>query len=145
MEDNPPTYEEAMSSRDKAFWEEAINDEMDSIMGNNTWVLTDLPPSCTPLGCKWKFTVKRRPIGSMVRFKARLVVQGFKQKKGIYYFDIYAPVARTTTIRLLIALSSIHNLLIHQMDVKTAFLYGDLEKEVYIQQLEGFVVKGQEK
>ena len=100
---------------------------------DNTWVLTDLPPSCTPLGCKWIFTVKRRPDGSVVRFKARLVVQGFRQKKDVDYFDTYAPIARTTTIRLLIALTSIHNFLIHQIDVKTTFHYGDLEEEVYIQ------------
>ncbi|GJT36515.1 zinc finger, CCHC-type containing protein [Tanacetum coccineum] len=77
---------------------EAINDEMDSIMGNNTWVLTDLPPGCRPL--------------------------------GIDYFDTYAPVARISTIRLLIAMTSIHNMIIHQMDVKTAFLNGELDEEV---------------
>ena len=89
VEDNPSTYEEEMSSHDKAFQEEAINNEMNSIIGNNTWVLTNLPPPCTPLGCKWIFTIKRRPDGFLVRFKARLVVQGFRQKKGIDYFDTY--------------------------------------------------------
>ena len=93
MEDNLSTFEEPMTSRDKAFWEEAINDEMDSIMGNNTWVLFDLPPSCTPLGCKWNFTVRLRSNGSVIQFKARLVMQGSRQKKGIDYFDTYAPVA----------------------------------------------------
>ncbi|GKF84090.1 zinc finger, CCHC-type containing protein, partial [Tanacetum coccineum] len=82
----------------------AINDEMDSIMGNNTWVLADLPQGCKP--------------------------QLFKQMSGIDYFDTYAPVARISTIRLLIAMASIYNLIIHQMDVKTAFLNGDLDGEV---------------
>nr|GEY82568.1 hypothetical protein [Tanacetum cinerariifolium] len=90
-EDGPKTFDEAIKSQDVAFWKEAINDEIDSIMGNNTWVLVDLPP-------------------------------------GIDYFDTYAPVARISTIRLLIAMASIHNLIIHQMDVKTAFLNGDLMK-----------------
>ena len=72
-------------------------------------------------------------------------MQRFRKKKGIDYIDTYAPVANTTTIWLLIALASIHNLLIHQMDVKTTFLYGDLEEEVYIKQPKGFVVKGPEK
>ena len=72
--------------------------------------------------------------GTIKKFKARLVIQGFKQKSGIDYFDTYAPVARISTIRLLIALASIHNLFIHQTDVKIAFLNGDLDEEVYMNQ-----------
>ncbi|GKA39602.1 zinc finger, CCHC-type containing protein [Tanacetum coccineum] len=99
----PITFDEAMQSRDAAFWKEAINDEMDSIMENNTWIL--------------------------YQFKARLVIQGFRQKEGIDYFDTYAPVARISTIRLLIALAATYNLVIHQMDVKTTLLNGDLEED----------------
>ncbi|GJW43937.1 zinc finger, CCHC-type containing protein [Tanacetum coccineum] len=101
VEDDPKTFDEAMKSQDVAFWKEAINDEMDSIMGNNTWVLADLPPGCKPLGCKWTF-------------KRKLKVDGTIEN----------------TIRVLIAMASIHNLIIHQMDVKTTFLNGDLEEEV---------------
>ncbi|GJZ34665.1 zinc finger, CCHC-type containing protein [Tanacetum coccineum] len=104
IEEDPRTYNEAMQSRDSAFWKEEIDDEIGSIMENNTWVLSDLPPGCKPLG--------------------------FRQKEGIDYFDTYAPVARITTIRLLLALAAIHNLVIHQMDVKTAFLNGDLDEEM---------------
>ncbi|GJY57002.1 zinc finger, CCHC-type containing protein [Tanacetum coccineum] len=107
VEDDPKTFDEAMKSQDVTFWKKAINDEMDSIMGNNTWVLADLP-------------------------------------LGIDYFDTYAPVARISTIRLLIAIASIHNLIIHQMDVKTAFLNGDLEEEVYMNQPQGFIMSGNE-
>nr|GEU96276.1 zinc finger, CCHC-type [Tanacetum cinerariifolium] len=82
--------------------------------------------------------------GTIDKFKARLVIQGFRQKEGIDYFDTYAPVARITTIRLLLALAAIHNLVIHQMDVKTAFLNGKLEEEVYMKQSEGFVMPGNE-
>ncbi|GJT11332.1 zinc finger, CCHC-type containing protein [Tanacetum coccineum] len=78
------------------------------------------------------------------KFKARLVIQGFRQKEGIDYFDTYAPVARITTIRLLLALAAIHNLVIHKMDVKTTFLNGDLDEEVYMKQPEGFVMPGNE-
>ncbi|GJX13963.1 zinc finger, CCHC-type containing protein [Tanacetum coccineum] len=92
VKDDPKTFDEAMKSHDVAFWKKAINDEMDSIIGNNTWVLVDLPP-------------------------------------GIDYFDTYALVARISTIRLLIAIASIHNLIIHQMVVKTTFLNGDLDEE----------------
>ncbi|GJY07448.1 zinc finger, CCHC-type containing protein [Tanacetum coccineum] len=105
VEDDPKTFDEAMKSQDFAFWKEAINDEMDSIMGNNTWVLADLAP-------------------------------------GIDYFDTYALVARINTIRLLIAMASIHNLVIHQMDAKTTFLNGDLDEEVYMNQAHGFIMPG---
>ncbi|GJQ99262.1 zinc finger, CCHC-type containing protein [Tanacetum coccineum] len=144
VEDDPKIFDEAMKSQDVAFWKEAINDEMDSIMGNNTWVLTDLPPGCRPLGCKWIFKRKLKVDGTVEKFKARLVIQGFKQKSGIDYFDTYAPVARISTIRLLIALASIHSLIIHQMNVKTAFLNGELEEEVYMNQPLGFILHGNE-
>ncbi|GJT97990.1 zinc finger, CCHC-type containing protein [Tanacetum coccineum] len=144
IEDDPKTFDEAMKSQDVAFWKKAINDEMDSIMGNNTWVLTDLPPGCKPLGCKWIFKRNLKVDGTVEKFKAMLVIQGFKQKSGIDYFDTYAPVARISIIRLLIALASIHSLIIHQMDVKTAFLNGELEEEVYMNQPLGFIMPGNE-
>ncbi|GJQ93837.1 zinc finger, CCHC-type containing protein [Tanacetum coccineum] len=108
IEEDPRTYNEAMQSRDAAFWKEAIDDEIGSIMENNTWVLSDLPPGCKPLGCKWIFKRKMKVDGTIDKFKARLVIQGFRQKEGIDYFDTYAPVARITTIRLLLALAAIH-------------------------------------
>ncbi|GJV44213.1 zinc finger, CCHC-type containing protein, partial [Tanacetum coccineum] len=128
-------------SRDQ---KEAIDDEIGSIMENNIWVLSDLPPGCKPLGCKWIFKRKMKVDGTIDKFKARLVIQGFRQKEGIDYFDTYAPVARITTIRLLLALAAIHNLVINQMDVKTIFLNGDLEEEVYMKHPEGFVMSGNE-
>ncbi|GJY10360.1 zinc finger, CCHC-type containing protein [Tanacetum coccineum] len=144
VEDDPKIFDEAMKSQDVLFWKEAINDEMDSIMGNNTWVLADLPPGCKPLGCKWVFKRKLKIDGTIEKFKARLVIQGFKQKSGIYYFETYAPVARINTIRLLITMASIHNLIIHQMDVKTAFLNCDLDEKVYMNQPQGFIMPGNE-
>ncbi|GKC82739.1 zinc finger, CCHC-type containing protein [Tanacetum coccineum] len=123
---------------------EAIDDEIGSIMENNTWVLSDLPPGCKPLGCQWIFKRKMKVDRTIDKFKAQLVIQGFKQKEGIDYFDTYTRVARITTIRLLLALAATHNLVIHQMDVKTTFLNGDLDEEVYMKQPEGFVMPGNE-
>nr|GEX40298.1 hypothetical protein [Tanacetum cinerariifolium] len=134
-------FDEAMQSRDVAFWKEVINNEMDSIMKNNTWILSDLPPSCKPLGCKWIFKIKMKVDGTIDKF-TRLVIQSFKQKEGIDYFDTYASVTRISTVRLLIALDATYNLVIHQMDVKTAFLNGDLEEEVYMKQPKGFIMPG---
>nr|GEV46648.1 zinc finger, CCHC-type [Tanacetum cinerariifolium] len=98
-------------------------------MENNTWVLSNLPPGCKPLGCKWIFKKKMKVDGTIDKIKDRLVIQGFRQKEGIDYFNTYAPVAHIITTRLLLALAVIHNLVIHQMDVKTTFLNGDLDEE----------------
>ena len=142
VEEDPNTYSEIMASRDTAFWREAVNDEMDSILSNNTWVLVDLPLSFNTIDCKWVFRRKYRTDGTIQTFKARLVAKGFRQREGIDYFDIYALVARITSIRVLIALASIYKLVIHQMDVKTTFLNGDLDEEVYMNQPKGFVLPG---
>ena len=83
--------------------------------------------------------------GSIDKYKVRLVIKGYKQKEGLDYFDTYSPVTRISSIRMLIAITAIHNLKIHQMDVKTAFLNGDLDEEIYMEQPEGFAVPGQEK
>ncbi|GJW13563.1 zinc finger, CCHC-type containing protein [Tanacetum coccineum] len=95
FEDDPKTFDEAMKSWDVSFWKEVINDEMDSIMGINTWVLTDLPICCKPLSCKWIFKRKLKVDGTIEKFKARLVIEGFRQNSGICYFDTYAPVDLT--------------------------------------------------
>ncbi|KAK4381706.1 Retrovirus-related Pol polyprotein from transposon TNT 1-94 [Sesamum angolense] len=113
-------------------------------MTNHTWDLEDLPVGSKPIKCKWIFKKKIKPDGSIDKFKARLVVVGYTQRKGIDYFDTYSPVTKIATIRALIALSAINDLMIHQMDVKTAFLNGDLEEEIYMEQPEGFVVPGLE-
>ena len=86
-----------------------------------------------------------KPDGTIDKYKARLVVKGYRQKEGLDYFDTYSPVTRITSIRMLIALAAVHDLKIHQMDVNTAFLNGELEEEIYIEQPEGFIVPGKEK
>ena len=85
---------------------------------------------------------KLKPDGSVDKYKARLVAKGFKQRENIDFFDTFSPVTRITSIRVLIALAAIHNLEVHQMDVKTGFLNGELEEEIYMEQPEGFVIHG---
>ncbi|GKF38828.1 zinc finger, CCHC-type containing protein, partial [Tanacetum coccineum] len=128
--DDPKTFDKAMKYQDVVLWKEAINNEMDFIMGDNTWVLADLPHGCKTFGCKWIFKIKPKLDETIAKFKARQVIQDFRQKLGINYFDTYALVARISTIRLLITMASIHNLICHQMDVKTTFLNGELDEEV---------------
>ena len=105
--------------------------------------MVDLP-HCKSIGCKWVLKKKLKPDGTIDKYKARLVAKGFKQKENIDFFDTFSPVTRITSIQVLISLAFIHNLLIHQMDVKTAFLNGELDEEIYMDQPEGFVVHGQE-
>ena len=117
---------------------------MKSLISNRTWKLVDLPSSWKTIGCKWVLRKKLKPDGSIDEFKARLVAKDFKQKAYLDFFDTFSPVTRITSIRLLIAIATIFDLKIHQMDVKIAFLNGDLEEEIYMDQPEGFVESGQE-
>ncbi|GJZ30329.1 zinc finger, CCHC-type containing protein [Tanacetum coccineum] len=104
-QDEPKTFDKAMKSQNVAFWKEEIYDAMDSIMGNNTWMFADLLPGCKPMGCKKIFKKKMKVDGTVEKFKAKLVIQGFRQKSRIDYFDTYALVAHISTIRLMIALA----------------------------------------
>jgi hypothetical protein len=96
------------------------------------------------MGCKWVFKKKLRSYGTIDKYKVRLVAKGYTQKEGEDFFDTYSPISRLTTIRVLLSLAASHGLLIHQMDVKTIFLNGELEEEIYMTQPDGFIVKGQE-
>ena len=133
LENEPLTFKEAMSSPEAPLWKEAINSEVESILQNHTWELVDLPPGCKPLGYKWIFKRKMKTDGSIDKYKTRLVVKGFRQKEGLDYFDTYSPVIRITSIRMLIAFASLYNLEIHKMDVKIAFLNGELKEEIYME------------
>ena len=116
----------------------------------NNIKLVDLLPGSKPLGYKWIFKKKIKANGSIDKYKTRFVVKDYKQKEGLDYFDTYSPVTRIksfrmliaiTYIRMLIAITSLNNLEIHQMDVKTTFLNGELEEEIYMEQPEGFIIK----
>jgi hypothetical protein len=144
VDDTPKTIAEAYSSPDADYWKEAVRSEMDSIMSNGPWEVVERPYGCKPVGCKWVLKKKLRPDGTIDKYKARLLAKGYTQKEGEDFFDTYSPVARLTTIRVLLSLAASHGLLVHQMDVKTTFLNGELEEEIYIDQPEGFVVKSQE-
>ncbi|GJV68588.1 retrovirus-related pol polyprotein from transposon TNT 1-94 [Tanacetum coccineum] len=144
VENEPTSYREAVTSSEGQQWREAIKSEIESILQNHTWELVDLPPGCKPLGYKWIFKKKMKADGTVDKYKARVVIQGFRQREGLDYFDTYSPVTRITSIRMIIAIAALRNLEIHQMDVKTAFLNGDLEEEIYMNQPEGFIAPGQE-
>ena len=145
LESEPQTFQEAVSSSEGPQWKEAIKSEIDSIMQNHTWELVELPKGCKPLGSKWIFKRKMKADGSIDKYKARLVIKGYKQREGLDYFDTYSPVTRINSIRMILAIAALRNLEVHQMDVKTAFLNGDLDEEIYIAQPEGFTTPGHER
>ena len=125
----PNTYAEA-SKHD--CWKQARQVELLAFEKTGTWDIVDVPPHAKPIGCKWIFKVKHHTDGSVERYKARLVAKGYTQIEGLDYFDTYSPVAKMTMVRLVIALTSINNWFIHQLDVHNAFLHGDLQEDVYM-------------
>lgn len=142
--DEPATVKQALSSKDAAKWRDAMADEYKSFETNKCWTLTDLKEGQKPVKCKWVFKIKRGLNGKILKYKARLVAKGFTQKYGIDYNETFAPVVRYSTIRMLFAIAAQLGLDIDQLDVKTAFLNGDLVEDVVMEQPEGFVIKGKE-
>nr|GFA32498.1 retrovirus-related Pol polyprotein from transposon TNT 1-94 [Tanacetum cinerariifolium] len=134
-------FEEAMKSKK---WRQAMEDEIKSIEKNDTWELTTLPKNQKAIGVKWVYKAKKNAKSEVEKYKARLVEKDYKQKHGIDYEEVFAPVARLETIRMIIAIAAQYRWKIHQMDVKSAFLNGFLEEEVYVERPEGYVAKGQE-
>ncbi|KAH9717287.1 retrovirus-related pol polyprotein from transposon RE1 [Citrus sinensis] len=114
-------------------WQKAVQDEVTALEKNRTWVITDLPAGKRPVGCRWIFTIKHKADGSIERLKARLVAKGFTQSYGIDYQETFAPVVKLNTIRVLLSLATNFDWSLHQLDIKNAFLNGDLEEEVYIE------------
>ncbi|XP_071713072.1 uncharacterized mitochondrial protein AtMg00820-like [Rutidosis leptorrhynchoides] len=110
VENEPTTYREAVSSSKGPQWKEAIKSEIDSILQNHTWELVDLPPGCKPLGYRWIFKKKLKPDDTIDKYKARLVIKGYRQREGLHYFDTYSPVTRITSIRMVLAIAAIRNL-----------------------------------
>ncbi|KAJ0555551.1 putative RNA-directed DNA polymerase [Helianthus annuus] len=139
----PQCYSEAMGLKDSLQWELAMKDEMKSLEKNKTWHLIKLPSGKKALQNKWVFRVKDEHDGAK-RYKARLVVKGFQQKEGIDFNEIFSPVVKMTTIRLVLSIVAAEGLHLEQLDVKTAFLHGYLDEDIYMTQPEGFQVKGKE-
>eukprot|EP00253_Pinus_taeda_P006390 PITA_06390 len=122
-----------------------MNEELEQIEKNNTWELVPRPNDKNVTGIKWIFKNKLNENGDVIRNKARLVCQGYAQQEGIDFEENFAPVARLEAIRMFLALSSFQKFKVYQMDVKYAFLNGDLEEEVYIEKLDGFILRNDPK
>ncbi|CAL0329743.1 unnamed protein product [Lupinus luteus] len=122
-------------------WRQAIKKELDALRSNETWVITSLPNDKKAIGCKWIFKVKYKADGSIERYKARLVAKGFTQTEGVDFLETFSPVVKMTTIRVILALASANNWHLHQLDINTAFLHGDLKENVFMRVPPGIEVK----
>ncbi|CAM8967438.1 unnamed protein product [Rhodiola kirilowii] len=139
-ESEPQTYLESMTLRKREKWQTAIKDEINSLKVNKTWDLVPLPKSHKIVECRWIFTLKEGLIKEEpLRYKARLVAKGYTQREGIDFTEIFSPVVKFKTIRLMLSLAACLDLEVEQQDVKTTFLHGDLDEKIFMRQPEGYV------
>lgn len=134
----PTTVTEAKTGPHKNQWESAMKAEYDSLIKNNTWTLVNLHEDQKPIKNKWVFRLKVKPDGSIDRFKARLVAKGCSQKAGVDYSETFSPVVRFDSVRTLLSIAAAKNYEVYQLDVKTAFLHGDLNETIFMEQPEDF-------
>lgn len=124
-------------------WQEAMKDEINDL-NRHTWKLVKLPRNFKAIKNKWVYVTKRDSENNLTRRRARLVAKGISQRYGIDYDEVFAPAAKYSTVRFMLALASQQELEMLQLDVKKAFLNGELEEEIYLEQPEGFVIAGKE-
>lgn len=135
----PKTYKEATANNSsRKQWKGGMTEEFESLEENDTWALVDLPHGRTALRGRWVYTLKRGPNGEVTRYKARWVVRGFEQREGLDYNETFASVVKPMSYKAIFALAAAEDWDLEQMDVKTAFLYGDVEEEIYVEQPTGF-------
>jgi hypothetical protein len=144
MEGDTTSYEEAMGGPNSSKWLEAMEDEMRSMSSNNVWDLEEIPKGAKTVGCKWVYKIKYDSNGNIEKYKAHLVAKGFTQREGVDYNETFSPVSCKDSFRIIMALVAHFNLELLQMDVKTAFLNGDLEEKVCMKQPKDFFMKGKQ-
>jgi hypothetical protein len=137
-DDAPRTLAEALKSPNADKWYDAAYAEMQSLVENGTFRLAKLPLGRKPIGCRWVFLIKRKKDGSVDRFKARLVAKGYAQRPGFDFTDTFAPTAKWATLRAVLALAALEDMELESVDISSAFLNGELDEEVYLEQPEGF-------
>lgn len=120
-------------------WRQAVIDEYIALMSQGTWTLVSPPPGAPIIGCKWIFKIKRNSDGSVSRYKAKLVAQGFQQTEGVDYSETFSPVIKQPTVRVVFSLALHFGGSIRQLDISNAFLHGTLQDRVYVRQPQGYV------
>ena len=138
------SFSQAIKSVGSIKWMDAMKDEMKLMNQNKVWDLIELPRGYEKVGSKWVFKTKHDSKGNIGRFKAELVAKGFTQKEGIDYQETFSPISKNDSLRIILALVAHYDLELHQVNVKTAFLNGSLEEDVYMDQPKGFSIKSKE-
>jgi histone deacetylase 1/2 len=131
----PSSYRSALVD---THWRSAMEDEHAALLRNNTWTLVPKPPGTNIIGSRWVFKIKHKADGSLDKYKARLVAQGFTQRYGVDYLDTYSPVVKPATVRLVLSISMSRDWSVRQLDISNAFLHGTLEETAYMRQPPGF-------
>jgi len=144
-DEEPKTFSHALSGPKANEWIKAMEEEMESMKINQVWDLVDLLSGRRSIGNKWVLKIKHKVDGLIERYKARLVAKGYTQEEGIDFENTFSPVVRITSVRLILAIVAHMDLELYQMDVRTAFLNGELNEEIYMDQPLGFETKGQER
>ena len=132
VENDPESFSQVMSCKESQLWYNAMKNEMSCMRCKDVCDLVELPNGAKAIGCKWVFKTNKDSLGNIEKYKARLVAKGFTQKKGIDYMETFSLVSKKDSLRIILALVTHFDLELQQMDVKTAFLNGKLEWEVYI-------------
>jgi hypothetical protein len=138
LEEEPTFFEETIQRKE---WVDSMIEEYQSIMKNGVWEIVPRPKSKDVVSYRWLFKIKHVADGSIEKYKARFVARGFSQKEGIDYEETFTPMAKYTSIRTIKSLAAKMKWKLHQMDVKTTFLNGVIEEEVYIEKPQGFEVE----
>ena len=138
---DPLSFDEAVKN---SKWRLAMDSEIEAIKKNKTWELTELPPGAKKIGVKWIYKTKFNELGDVDKHKARLVAKGYSQQHGVDFTEVFAPVARMETVRMIIAMAAQKGWQIDQLDVKSTFLHGELSEDVYVEQPRGYEQKGNE-
>ena len=141
---DPRTLAEALKRPDASQWHTAAQEEINAHLENHTWTPSPLPPGKKAIPCRWVLVKKHNPDGSVERYKGRLVGKGYSQRPGFDYVETFAPTVRMASIRTVLALSALEDLDLRSVDISHAFINGDLEEEIYMQQPEGFHFGGKD-
>ena len=141
---DPNTYEYVIRTPEADSWKSVMEEEMTCLTDNGTWELTDLLENRQVVKCRWVYLTRRATQGNITHYRTHLIAKGFSQTTGINYEETFAPIARLDSLRLLLLLAANFDMEVHHIDIKSAYLNRDLAEEIYMDQLKGFMVPGQE-
>jgi hypothetical protein len=139
IDGEPSYFQEAIKVSKIAQWKKSMKEELDSLERNKTWDLVEIPKDRKVVSCKWVYKLKKGSDDKVERYKERLVEKGYSQKEGIDFHEIFSPVVMLVSVSIGLALVALHNLELEKLDIKTMFLHGDLDGDIYMEKPEGFV------